>query len=208
MEGVRENLISYLSAPSVWSNSTKVSGAETLWCSALKSVCESWEEVTLFCQVDVKGTSVVGHVWFAFHSWSLSNSSSTVSHIMLILFYFPYGVKYRDINVSCPNYWRAQSCSYNCATGFLNKKPEPELHQQCAPLHGSAARSCWRPVILQESCRFHIILNYWCADSPARVMHLLYWVISAQAYRQSLTWWWAMQEELGTETLLKYAEFP
>ena len=79
MEGVRENLLSYLiSASSVWSNSTEVSGAETLWCSALKSVCENWEEVVLFCQVDEKGIFVVDHVWFAFRKWALSHIMPTV----------------------------------------------------------------------------------------------------------------------------------
>lgn len=35
-------------------------------CSALKSVCESWEEVAFFCQVDEKGIFVVGHVLIYF----------------------------------------------------------------------------------------------------------------------------------------------
>lgn len=108
---------------------------------------------------------------------------TTVSNIILT-----YRMRYRNISFSWPHGWRAQSCSYNCAGKFLNKKPEPDLYQQCASLCRFAGWSSWWPVIPQESCRFCIILSYWCADSPARDWHLLY----SEAYRPSLTWWWAM----------------
>lgn len=80
---------------------------------------------------------------------------TTVSNIMLT-----YGVKYRNTSFSWPRGWRAQSCSYSCAGEFLNKKPEPDVHQQCAPLCKFAGWSAWWPIIPQESCRFHIILSY------------------------------------------------
>lgn len=157
----------------MWSNSTKVSGAEVFWCSALKSVCESWEEVAFFCQVDEKGSFVVGHVLICFPEvvFELHHACSDLqlaASCWLLFHFIPEGVKYRNINVSCPNYWRAQSCSYSCAVAFLNKKPETELHQQCALLCRSSGWSFWLSLIPQEGCRFHIMHSYWCADKSCQ----------------------------------------
>lgn len=193
----------------MWSNSTKVSGAEVFWCSALKSVCGSWEEVAFFCQVDEKGIFVVGYVLIHFPAvvFELHHACSDLQ-LAASCWLLLYGVKYRNINVSCPNYRRAQSCSCSCAVWFLSKKPEPELYQQCALLCRSSGWSFWWSLVPQESCRFHTICSYWCADSPAGVIQLWCSVTGEQAYRQSLTWWWAMQEGVGIEILLKRAEFP
>lgn len=190
--GVREDLISYLiSSSSVWSNSVKITAAETLF-SAIKSGRGSWKELRFslsgWWKSHFYGWPCLGLLSLSVGLWATSCLQWTeVSNIMLT-----YGVKYRSINSSWPNGWRAQSCSYSCAGGFLNKTPEPDLHQQCAPVCKFAGWSSWWPVIPQESCKFHIFLSYWCADSPASVVHLLHSVFSSQAYRPSPTWWWAM----------------
>lgn len=43
-----------------------------------------------FCQVDEMGIVMVGHGWFTLHESLLSNSSPTVSHIMLIHIFYYY----------------------------------------------------------------------------------------------------------------------
>lgn len=168
MEGVRENFISYLIwASSVWSNWVKVGRTETLWCSALQPLCQSLRKLLPSARLMEKGILVVGcclirflQVVFEQHHF-YSELHHTIFVLVMIVTYFFFLVGLSTGTSVCVVLTIEELSPADTILQLdpWTEKPEAELPQQCVPLLGPAAWSCWGHKIPQECCRSDVILH-------------------------------------------------